>query len=246
MQDPIAQNLQTIQLALNGVERAFHSRAGTSDAHVLQQVFAQEEYRLAHLRRRQEIVDHVEAQRALGRRPLIIDAGANIGAASIYFLHQFPDARIVAIEPEAGNFALLEQNLRALDVRCLQAALAGRKERRRVVDQGEGHWAYATEAAVHGSVETVTVDELLAGEGSDVFPLIVKIDIEGGEADVFDGDTGWVDRTPIIIVELHDWMFPRSGVARPFLRCVSARDRDFVQSGENVISIANDLQGLRG
>ena len=41
----------------------------------------------------------------------IIDAGANIGIASLYFLHQYPNARIVAIEPHPGNSELLRKNL---------------------------------------------------------------------------------------------------------------------------------------
>lgn len=246
MQSSGGQPLQTIHVALNGVERPFHSRAGSSDAQVLQQVFGQEEYRLAHLRRRQELVEFVDAKRRQGLRPLIVDAGANIGAASFYFLHQFPDARVVAIEPEAGNFALLQENLRGLDVRCVLAALAGRKERRRLVDHGEGHWGYATEPALDGGLETITLDEILTEEADGLFPLLVKVDIEGGEADVFSGDTAWVARTPVLIVELHDWMYPRAGVARPFLRCVADLDRDFIQSGENVISIANDLAALAG
>ncbi|MEJ2007391.1 MAG: FkbM family methyltransferase [Acidobacteriota bacterium] len=42
----------------------------------------------------------------------IVDAGANIGMASIYFTHRYPDARVIAIEPEASNFALLARNVR--------------------------------------------------------------------------------------------------------------------------------------
>jgi hypothetical protein len=60
-------------------------------------------------------------------------------------------------------------------------------------------------------------------------------------ADATACNTGWVAGTPLIVTELHDWLFPRQGTALPFLRCVSALDRDFVYSGEDVFSIANDL-----
>ena len=42
----------------------------------------------------------------------IIDAGANIGLSSVFFAHKYPRARVVAIEPEAENFALLQRNTR--------------------------------------------------------------------------------------------------------------------------------------
>src|SRR6185369_12585741 len=40
----------------------------------------------------------------------ILDAGANVGFASVFFAQKFPTAKIVAIEPEASNFALLKKN----------------------------------------------------------------------------------------------------------------------------------------
>jgi hypothetical protein len=70
-------------------------------------------------------------------------------------------------------------------------------------------------------------------------PFIAKIDIEGGEAELFAAETGWVDQFPLLIVELHDWLLPRAGTSRSFLRCVAGLDRDFVYLGENVFSIAN-------
>jgi hypothetical protein len=41
----------------------------------------------------------------------IIDLGANIGLSVIVFLHEFPHAEIVALEPDAGNFNWLEKNM---------------------------------------------------------------------------------------------------------------------------------------
>src|ERR1043165_2855989 len=47
-----------------------------------------------------------------GKPKVIIDAGANIVFASIFFARQYPAAKVLAIEPEHSNFQLLERNVR--------------------------------------------------------------------------------------------------------------------------------------
>ena len=42
--------------------------------------------------------------------PVIIDAGANIGLASIWFSEQFPACKIFAVEPDRGNLSVLARN----------------------------------------------------------------------------------------------------------------------------------------
>lgn len=223
-----------------------HYRADSSDEGVIWQIFSRGDYDLAMLKRFTEIRSFVEGRHRDGFRPLIIDAGANIGVSAIFFALTFPTALIVAIEPEAGNFDLLLKNTDGLNVRCLKAALAAETGEALVVDTGDGNWAFRTERSradnpVPG-VPCVTVEALYDEYGSaDFYPLLAKIDIEGGEQDVFARNTGWVARTPLVVAELHDWLFPRQRTALPFLRCVSALDRDFVYSGEDVFSIANDL-----
>ena len=73
------------------------------------------------------------------------------------------------------------------------------------------------------------------------FPFIVKVDIEGGEEDLFSGSTEWVSVTPVLIVELHDWLLTKSASSRKFLQCISQLDRDFVYIGEDVFSISNTI-----
>src|SRR5262245_59178053 len=47
-----------------------------------------------------------------GAPAVIIDAGANIGLASLYFAARFPQARILALEVEPSNFRMLTLNTR--------------------------------------------------------------------------------------------------------------------------------------
>lgn len=47
----------------------------------------------------------------LKTQPYIIDCGANIGLSIIYMKKLFPDAEIVAFEPDEVNFELLEKNI---------------------------------------------------------------------------------------------------------------------------------------
>jgi len=49
--------------------------------------------------------------RTKNRAPVIIDAGANIGAAVAYFETIYPDGVIVAFEPDPANYRLLCQNV---------------------------------------------------------------------------------------------------------------------------------------
>ncbi len=46
-------------------------------------------------------------------KPLILDCGANIGFATFYFKHCWPNATIHAFEPAPDTFRLLEENVRA-------------------------------------------------------------------------------------------------------------------------------------
>ena len=68
-----------------------------------------------------------------------------------------------------------------------------------------------------------------------------KIDIEGGEADLFSNNDAWVDRFPLIVIELHDWLLPGTGSSRNFLRAIAGRNFDVVFRGENLFCFNNDL-----
>jgi FkbM family methyltransferase len=208
------------------------------DLEVLAQIFRSEDYNLARLPRWGDIDACYRRILAEQRMPLIVDCGANIGASAMYFAEQFPQAKVLALEPQAGNFELLSRNCAANPrIDALHAAVASEDKRGAVHDPGKGNWGFRVSERPGGELEMIAINSLLARSGGE--PFIVKIDIEGFEAELFSRNLQWLDRFYVLIIELHDWMLPRQRSAQPFLRAIAPLDRDFVHVGENVFSIAN-------
>lgn len=204
------------------------------DFNVLRQIFVEHGYNTAF---HPEVRERFEAIIKSGRTPLIIDCGANSGMATRYFLETFPGARAVAIEPDAENLEHARRNNPSGDVEFRLAGISARPGKARLDRGNEANWGYRTAVAENGDVEMVTVNSILA-DHRDCVPFLIKIDIEGFENDLFDANIEWVDRFPVIIIELHDWMLPGQCNSKNFLLAIAGRDRDFVLRGENVVSVS--------
>lgn len=215
----------------------FALRAGTSDRRVFEQIFLEEQYDLARLARWSELRRGAEAA---ALPPLVLDLGANIGMASLFFAHLMPRAALLAVEPEAANFARLEVHCAQLGARaqCVRAAAAGSDGTARVVAGGGATASFRTETGGGaGAVPAWSVPSLLARR-PDAAPFLLKCDIEGAEREVFAGDASWLDLFPIVMVEPHDWMLPGERTARPLLEALARRDRELLILGESLISLA--------
>jgi FkbM family methyltransferase len=235
--------LDRIILGVDDEPRDFFIRVGTTDARLVGQVFTDQAFDLKKLRRFYELQALLSAGRGMGRRPLIIDAGANIGASSVFFAAQCPDALIVALEPEVANYQLLVANTVGLSVLPLPCALAAESGQCLLQDPGEGEWAYRTQVLEAnsndvGAISTLSVDDILDAHRNECFPFIVKIDVEGAESEIFSAAADWVEQVPLIIIEPHDWMLPRQRSAQPLFRRLALSDRDFVIIGENIFSMS--------
>ncbi len=208
------------------------------DFWVASQIFVNHDYGLEKLRRNRDIFASYRQIVDAGRKPLIIDCGGNSGMATRYFADTFPEAFVVCVEPDPGNIEAAKKNNASKSVAFLEVGVGSADTRATMSDPGEGNWAYQVKESAAGNIRIVSINTIL-GQYADFTPFLIKIDIEGFEENLFERNTEWIDRFPLLIIELHDWMLPAKSNSRNFLREMGKRDRDFVSFGENVFSISN-------
>jgi FkbM family methyltransferase len=151
--------------------------------------------------------------RHLPREPvrLIIDAGAYIGDTTVWYLNRFPQATVIALEPNPRSFSMLERNCREYGQRAilLQAALWPCQTRLELNEGSSGTVDASVREVTTTTTTTsnccvgVTVEQLLS-EYNDLAVDIFKCDIEGAEVDLFSNPNDeWVRRTRSIYVDVH-------------------------------------------
>lgn len=217
--------------------RKLSVRRRNSDFATLRQTLRNREYSIAVPAFAAQLEARCAAIVADGERPVIVDAGANIGAAALWFAHAYPAATIVAVEPDPANAALLRHNLAAIGDRhiAMEAAI-GAEPGFVAIEGGDGEgWAVRTARATQG-VSVVTIADAVARvEKGRLF--IAKIDIEGFEEDLFTSNTGWIDEAEAVFVEPHDWMLPERRTSRAFQAEFGRRRFAMLLNGENLVYI---------
>jgi FkbM family methyltransferase len=125
-----------------------------------------------------------ESMLRAGRNPVIINAGANIGASSIWFSKHFPEAKLFAVEQDPQNAELCRRNCESLkNVTVVEAAIgsAPGSVKLKRHDNDKNSWAVQTERGEGADIPVISVDKLLTEAGLDDQLFIIKIGIEGFE-----------------------------------------------------------------
>ena len=215
----------------------FQIRDGDSDAAVLRQVFIKREYDLSRYRQHNARLDARYAEiLSAGQKPLIIDAGANIGAASIWYARAYPEALVLAVEPEPENLVLCRANTQArANIKVVAGAIGAQSGCVEIFnDSKKGQSdAFQTRRAEEG-VKVFSVADLKAQAGADATLFIVKVDIEGFESDLFSAETNWIDECAALIVEPHDWLFPGKHSSRSLQQAMLSRDFELLLRPESL------------
>jgi FkbM family methyltransferase len=138
---------------------------------------------------------------------LVVDAGANVGSATLWFRERFPEARVIAIEPNPDAFARLKSNVGDdPNIHVVNAALSD--------SDGRASFALESATSLQGRLQDhdgpgggmVDVDALTLGtvrarfaHGAEID--LLKLNIEGAEWPILAGPMAGVGT---VAMEIHE------------------------------------------
>jgi FkbM family methyltransferase len=202
----------------NGI--SFYARQNPgSDLEVFNQVWGRNEYALA----------TEQLLRLKGRQAKInvIDAGANVGYSTLYFLSEFPNAQIVSVEPESANFAMLKKNTTAnniINADLRQNGIWNKACNLKVVDTFRDGFSWSMqvkEVDELSDLRAISLSDIVAEKGWKTIDIL-KIDIEGSEKQLFD-DVASIKKilfiTNVLALEIHDEMADRAQIYEILKEC---------------------------
>jgi FkbM family methyltransferase len=182
----------SIDISMGNQVRRLTLRTGKiGDLFILYEVFAHDAYRIS------------PTLVAPDKIKTIIDCGANIGMASLYFASAYPAARIYSVEADPENFALLKANTvaerRIVPIHGCIVSIPQDTVSFNIQGPAWGRKLGGTDGVL---VPAITLDALLAKHGIARVDLL-KMDIEGAEREVLAiGD--YLGTVQHVIAELHN------------------------------------------
>jgi len=143
------------------------------------------------------------------RNPIVIDGGAHIGISAIFFNKLYPDAKVIAIEPDPRNVKLMETNIRRQNVSGILIEQSALSHNNAPVSLYRYSWSWSNSIIkeVWGDkdrptdaikVPSILLSNLISEEIS-----LLKLDIEGAEYEVLNEAKDKLSLVNEIIMEFH-------------------------------------------
>jgi len=205
------------KINIPGLQYPIHIRKSTSDKNVFQQIFLRKDYDI----------------RYPAPVKTIVDAGANIGLAALFFRLKYPDAKIICIEPDEKNYQQLCKNTAGYqNIINLRAALWSSITSVIISNNNAEAWLFSVEECEAEDIETVTIENLMHTYHLDGIDIL-KVDIEGSEKELFEnGSEAWLPLCRTLVVEIHDNL--KKGASKAVFTAISKHNFEFRLKGENL------------
>jgi FkbM family methyltransferase len=147
----------------------------------------------------------------------LVDCGADIGIFAMKVAAKCPNIqRVIAVEPNPAAYPFLERNLRSLPIKsqAVQAAVSnfrGRGEMQSPAYNPNCGQALYLAPSDDGSVEVTQIDDLGVEPGT---PVVIKLDVEGGELNALEGARRMLTNSSCFVVglEAHPYVAGRTGI----------------------------------
>jgi FkbM family methyltransferase len=186
--------INKVEAKLNRIQKKIEIRPGTEDHYIID-----------------KFLDAQHLDMEIDDVKYIVDAGAHIGIASLTFSALFPQARILAIEPDEENYRMLLRNVRSeKKIIPIKGALWSTKGKVAIYTKEES-WSHRVREGSdeHLDVDAITVQKAMGMMSTDRIDIL-KMDIEGSEVEVLSNGSGWAKKVRCILVEPHPWIDERS------------------------------------
>lgn len=178
----------------------------------------------------------------------IIDAGANVAYASLYFAYKYKNCKIVSIEPEPSNFNMIirniENNYLYNVITPINKALWYSNTTLELFTDNKKEWSFSVNEIQDTSTdnkktETITINEILLEQRGHRINIL-KVDIEGAEFELFldiERHKDFIKDTELVAMEIHD----RKEKYEKIIENFTKQGFTFLNSGELTIFINNNL-----
>jgi FkbM family methyltransferase len=160
----------------------------------------------------------------LGPEPYIIDCGANIGLSVIYLKEKYPEAKIIAFEPDETNAALLKKNIGSFGFKNVEI----RKEAVWIEDT---ELNFSSDSSMSSRIDenaknTIRVKATRLRDLLDRQVDFLKIDIEGAEYRVMMDIADRLSMVRNLFLEYHG-SFSQAGELTQILQKLTANNFHF-------------------
>lgn len=188
------------RLRFGSARNSVFLRVGTEDIIIFEEIFLNEEYG--------------QAAEHLNSNSVVVDLGGNIGLACKYFEERYRPKLMIAAEPDSSNLSLFRINNanaiesgRLVTHQCFAAGSPGKAAINRKATQPAGYrMANDDEVdSMQGTaefIECLTMENLIEKHQLTKIDLL-KCDIEGAEAEIFENCSGWINLVRRLVVETH-------------------------------------------
>ena len=137
--------------------------------------------------------------------PIIIDCGANIGLASIYFKETYPNSTVISFEPDPEIYKILQQNIKDRNYQNIElynCAIYNKSSKVSFQQEGgfSGRVPYKSDTKNIIQVDCIDLNEVLLRYDTIDF---LKIDIEGAENELLPAINKSLSRVINLFIEYH-------------------------------------------
>lgn len=142
----------------------------------------------------------------LRENSIFFDVGANVGLHSYYVTRKFPKVKIVAFEPLPGNAAYIRETIQLngfKNIQVVETAVSAQEGEAFFDNTMNNSMGMLVARQTSLKVKLITLNDYT--RQNNIYPDVLKIDVEGAESDVLKGSSHLIAQAkPCFIIELHN------------------------------------------